>query len=80
MMEIGLISWLKTLRGKGLTFHKIGLHYFSVKRPWMVYGFDRRSDAAYVVVIKGFRSIDLEVVKWVIIAWFLSSRFPIPRV
>ena len=46
----------------------------------MIYGFDLRSDAAYVVVIKGFRSIDLEVAKWAIIVWFLSSRFPIPRV
>jgi hypothetical protein len=46
----------------------------------MMYGFDRRRDGAYVVVIKGLRSIGLEVVKWVIIAWFLSSRFPIPRV
>ena len=51
-----------------------------VKRPWVFYGFDRRRDAAYVVVVKGLRSIGLEVVKWVIIAWFLSSRFPIPRV
>jgi hypothetical protein len=51
-----------------------------VKHPWMVYGFDLRKDAAYIVVIKGFRSIGLEVVKWVIIVWFLSNRFPIPRV
>ena len=63
-----------------MTLHKIGLHYFSVKRPWMAYGLDRRSDVAYIVVIKGFMSIDLEVAKWAIIVWFLSSRFPIPRV
>ncbi len=54
------------------------LHYFEYASKDGV--LIRRSDAAYVVVIKGFKSNDLEAVKWVITVWFLSSRFPIPRV